>query len=194
MVVTSEDFIVMSFALWAGDYEYLETLIKNASVDSEKQEIPKNTPESIILSIGTENLEEYKNKREKFSKEKIVMNNNFLETVHIRARIWQISDFEYSMRAYLKNFKDLERLFDNFKQQRLGNARFEKLCDSSIDDFYGSWNFREWNNCVIRIDEMGLIDVSLIICESDEFERILKVMNVFFQVLESFNDGPVKSS
>lgn len=190
MTVLSEDFVIMSFALWAGDYSYLDSLAMKILIDKDKTGRMEKTPESIIYSIGDENLEQYLIKKKKFIREKNAFNEDFLETKNLRARIWQISDFEYCMRGYLKNLDEQKKIFAQIKSNHLDQSKNENQEPSKIDEFGGSWSFKRKENCIVRINEMGLIEVSFFICEPDEAERISKVKYYLSSVLESLDDGP----
>lgn len=133
MTARSEDFIIMSFALWAGDYRFLDSLITKITNDQNQTDINEKSPESIIYRLGNESLEQYKNKRERSSKEKNSFGDNFLETIHLRAKIWQLSDYEYCMRGFLKNLDGQEKIFSQFFHLMSERSKNDNLAYSNIN-------------------------------------------------------------
>lgn len=191
MAVELNDFIVTSFALWAGDWCYLDTLIEKDSGNVDERSSREGF-DNLILRFSKDQQNHYQKKRSLFLKEKGLSKYLILETKHIRSTIWYVSDFEYCMRGYLKDLQYGNKFFgyvspihnlelspkDKIEQPRLSNI----------------WKSGKNENCITRIDEMGLIESIYYICDFDIQTRQQKALDHFMEVLRKFNDGEPKQS
>jgi hypothetical protein len=196
MTVKPDFFTVASFALWAGDYRYLDEIIEKIS-RGEPESILENSPEAIIERIGRENLAEYKKKRDKQTNNKSIKIDEVFETDNLRAKIWQVSEFEYCLRGYLKSFENENKFFSHINPE---SFPFLKYIDTKKPEKFqrkqrslGKASHLDHNrHCIIRIDEMGLIESTFFICENDSEIKLKKVISCFIDVLTELNDGEVR--
>jgi hypothetical protein len=198
MTVKPDFFTVASFALWAGDYRYLDEIIEKIS-KGEPESILENSPEAIIERIGRENLAEYKKKRDKHTNNKSIKFDEVFETDNLRAKIWQVSEFEYCLRGYLKTLNEENKFFSRINPE---SFPFFKYIDNKKPENYqrkqrslGKARHLDHNkHCLIRIDEMGLIESTFFVCENDSEIKKKKVISCFKDVLTELNDGEVNTT
>jgi len=189
MTAQSHDVIVASFALWAGDWCYLDRLIEENLIKIEREK--KEGFDDLFSRLKKSQLNRYKKKRDLFIKEKGLTKFPILETDHIRSTIWYVSDFEYCLKGYLKDLT-WEKVF--IDQMHLTSAlisptenKMEKSRFSTV------WRTGKNKNCITRIDDMGLIESNIYICNFDLKERQQCAKDHFKEVLMNFNDGILRS-
>lgn len=118
MSVDTNNFIVATFALWAGDFEYAETLLSpyahvpalNGAVES---------PDDLIKRTGALRLRQLRQKKGEFKelaaeyglRNPVVANPTVLVTNHLRGALWRLSAREFELRAYLIDLTWEESLF-----------------------------------------------------------------------------------
>jgi len=191
MAVISHDLTVASFALWAGDWCYLDTLIEKDSVNNAEGRSEEGI-ENLIRRFSKDQLNHYQKKRSLFLKEGGLSKYLVLETEHIRSTIWYISDFEYCMRGYLKDLQYEYKFFSCISPSH----DLESIKDYNVEPSRLSvvWKSGKNKNCITRIDEMGLIESIYYICDFDIQTRQKKALEHFTEVLRKFNDGDPKYS
>ena len=185
MNVRSERLILASFAIWAGDYLFFQSLFEEKSNDDPQIDTKKSLP-NVFKKVEKENFEWVKKARKLLSNDSL-KKFPVLETKNIRATIWKITDFEYCMRAYLKNFDGEDEFFRRVYQIRLKMKNDHNLKKK----FGGLLFFGRKNNCIVRIDEMGLTEGTLYVCERISRRKRQKVIQEFKRVLRNFDGGPV---
>jgi hypothetical protein len=186
MSAESHDLIVASFALWAGDWAYLNTLIKRGSLDKNNKN-SRHDFDDFILRTNENQFNRYKKKRSLFLKDKGLTKYLILETDHIRSTIWYVSNFEYCMKGYLKDLT-WEKDFFSFAYHP---HNFETAQEKNMEPpmFSTEWISGKNGNCITRIDEMGLIESTYYICDFDLETRQQNAKKHFTEILMKFNDG-----
>jgi hypothetical protein len=189
MTAQSHDLIVASFALWAGDWCYLDRLIKENLLKTEREKSVGF--DDLFSRLKKSQLNRYKKKRDLFIKEKGLTKFPILETDHIRSTIWYVSDFEYSLKGYLKDLTWEKDFFNNVHPTTILELPPEKTM--KMPRFSTVWRTGKNNNCVTRIDDMGLIESTFYICNFDLEKRQKCAEEHFKDVLMKFNDGILRS-
>lgn len=188
MTVIYERLILQSFAIWAEDYLFLNSIFEDKSNDI----FHTNEKDSIFhlfKSIEKENFKGFQKKQKFLTEEFSKKQYSIIETDHIRATIWKITDFEYCMRAYLKKLEWRDTFFSRVDRMQSNNKN-----DLPAGHKYGGvLIFGRKNNCIIRIDEMGLMEGTYYICERDPRRKRQKVLQTFKRTLRNFKDGPVNT-
>jgi hypothetical protein len=108
MSVDTDNFIIATFALWAGDFEYADALLNrysnapplNGAVDS---------PDDLIRRTGALRLRQLRQKKGEFKllaaehrlRNPVQANPTVLETKHLRGAVWRVDAREFDLRAYL---------------------------------------------------------------------------------------------
>ena len=187
MAVKTNDWIIASFALWAGDWCYLERFIQKESQKSNIEGI-----DDLISRMNENQINRYKRNLKQFKKEKGLKKYPVIETDHIRSTIWYVSNFEYCMRGYLTDLNNEDEFF-----RHLGYLGYPDIFVESKTHFlpYTSViNTGKNGNCITRVDEMGLIESSYLICESDPETRSTLSIEHFIEILTKFDDGKPRYS
>ena len=119
---STDKFIIASFALWAGDFEYFEKVMKEYSLLRLSHTVDKGieSPEDVIRAIGALRLRqlwqkkgEFKRLSEESQHEGMEISDRPLtiETAHLRAAIWRTGERNFSMFAYLTDLSWEKKLF-----------------------------------------------------------------------------------
>jgi len=189
MTVQSHDLIVASFALWAGDWGYLDRLIEE-NLPKDKSE-KRDGFEDLFSRLKKSQLNRYKKKRDLFIKERGLTKYPILETDHIRSTIWYVSDFEYCMKGYLKDLSWERHFFDHIHPK--SDYEISKKLKMEIPRFSTVWKTGNHGNCITRIDDIGLIDSTFYICNFDSQKRQQCAGDHFKDILTKFQDGIPRS-
>jgi len=184
MAVTTNDWIIASFALWAGDWCYLEKFIKKESQKSDSEGI-----DDLLSRMNKNQIKRFNRNLQQFNKEKGLKKYPVIETDHIRSTIWYVSDFEYCLRGYLKVLSKENEFFRRLSHQDL----FVKN-EPHFLPYTSVFNTGKNGNCITRIDEMGLIESSYHICESDPEKRNTHAIEHFMEILTKLDTGEARYS
>jgi hypothetical protein len=117
MSVDTDNFIMATFALWAGDFEYAETLLSryanvpplNGAVES---------PDDLIRRTSALRLRQLRQKKGEFKllaaehglRNPVLPNPTVLVTNHLRGALWRLGAREFDLRAYLTDLTWEENL------------------------------------------------------------------------------------
>ena len=183
---TTHNWIVASFALWAGDWCYLEKFINNDSLDDRHENV-RDDYDKLISRMNKHQLDRFKEKRDILLKSKGLKKYPILKTDHLRATVWQVSDFEYCMRGYITDLSREKEIFKTIHQFSNRESDHDNIID--LPNFSTVWTLGKNGNCITRIDEMGLIESTYYICDSDLETRQRYATERFTEVLTRFNDG-----
>lgn len=187
MTVVNERLILESFAVWAEDYSYLKSLF-DERFDTTQKEEEKNIFLPLFRLLENENFNDFERNEQIRSKEGMNKTPKIIETEHIRATIWKISDFEYRMRGYLKKLEWETNFFENLSQLQLKQTS----TDVSIEGVKNKFQFGRKRNCIVTVSEIGLFEGFYYICEVNPKRKRQKIIQAFKRVLRSFNDGQVR--
>lgn len=122
MNVDTDRYIVATHALWAGDFEKFEALLRDFSPATKHSRRPETaeTPEDFIKATGSLRLRQFWQKRSEFgalteeyadSNVQITDKPTILETAHLRAALWRMGEREFLMQGYLTDLKWEQNLF-----------------------------------------------------------------------------------
>ena len=119
MGVDTDNFIVATFALWAGDFKYAETLLSRYSNAPALNGLVES-PDDLIRRTGALRLRQLRQKKGEFKllaaengvRNPVQANPTVLETKHLRGAVWRIDAREFDLRAYLKDLSWEEHLLD----------------------------------------------------------------------------------
>ena len=132
MTVDTDRFITATFALWAGDFEYAETLLSGFSNES-----PLNgavhSPEELIRRTGLLRLRQLRQKKGEFKvlaaehglRDQIQPTPDVLETTHIRGALWRLGPREFNLLAYLTDLQWQEKMLGFAQEQAKLNEHYE---------------------------------------------------------------------
>lgn len=215
MAAKTDNFIVASFALWAGDFAFFERMMKDFSRPRETPSIEKGTdsPEDIIRYVGALRLRQYWQKRGEFKKlaaeyEKQGLQVDekpyVLETQHLRAAVWRINEREFSMYGYLSDLAWERELFERAQREASRNepvkstipevpGKFsnEFLVKDSVKGLGIAWTVIGNPFLQVELTDLGLIDVSAIWIEQRLPENAEAVTLPLLRLLRSL-DEPTK--
>jgi len=183
---TTNDWIVASFAVWAGDWCYLEKFINNDSLD-DRHEGGQDDYDNLLSRMNKNQLDRYKKKRDIFLKSKGLKKYPILKTDHLRATVWQVSDFEYCMRGYIADLSREKEIFKTIHQ--FSNRESDHQNKIDLPNLSTVWSLDKNGNCITRIDEMGLIECTCFVCVGDPKTRQRYAKERFEEIMSRFNDG-----
>jgi hypothetical protein len=116
----TDKFIVATFALWAGDLEYAERLLREYSptrVGSPSEQRARSA-EDLIRVTASLRLRQIWQKRGEFnsipddeSGEKVAGTPLIIDTPHLRAALWRLDDREFLLLGFLKDLGWEQALF-----------------------------------------------------------------------------------
>lgn len=122
MAAETDKFIIASSALWAGDFEFFEALLREYSHPSEVEPICDNAklPEDFIRATGALRLKQLWQRRGEFRKlagkyerqgAAITDRPTIMQTKHLRATLWRTGTREFLMQGYLTELSWEDELF-----------------------------------------------------------------------------------
>lgn len=136
MAADTDQFIIATFALWAGDFAYVERLLRDFSPPHEISSDVKDpkSPEDFIRATGALRLRQLWQKRGEFNSlaaecakhgGEITDKAILLETTHLRAMLWRTGAREFSMQGYLKQLDWQQELFEQARKTASGHGSFK---------------------------------------------------------------------
>lgn len=122
MAADTDNFVVATFALWAGDFAFADRLLRSFSPPHQVRSIDEGAehPKHIIQATGALRLRQLRQKRGEFRKlafeygrsgTAISDTPTILETTHLRATLWRIGEREFLLQGYLKDLDWQDMLF-----------------------------------------------------------------------------------
>jgi hypothetical protein len=143
MNVDTDNFIVATFALWAGDFEYAETLLSRYGNAPPLDGAVESTND-LIRRTGALRLRQMRQKKGEFKqlaaeyglKNPVLANPTVLVTNHLRGALWRIDAREFNLRAYLTDLtweESLLRLAHNEANQHERSLESVERSESSLD-------------------------------------------------------------
>lgn len=190
MAAETDKFIIASFALWAGDFEYFERLVRESCHNGDVTPIERGatTPEDFIRATAALRLRQFWQKRGEFKRLtadydgsgiKITDKPTVLETKHMRATLWRIGAREFLMQGYLTDvtwqgelFALARRLAGNPKSpKRKGIAPRSDMPETvdmydtepreeSFDGLGAAWVVAENPFIQVELTDMGLVEAT----------------------------------
>jgi hypothetical protein len=125
MAADHDPFLIASFALWAGDFRYFETLMRKFASPRQTLSLLEgiDSPEDIMRAVGTLRLRQLLQRRSEFNRLLAQPLRDFrrelsddpltIESAHLRAAVWRTDSREFVMQAYLTDLDWQDRLFAN---------------------------------------------------------------------------------
>src|SRR6266446_2597877 len=103
MAAESAVFVIATFALWAGDFEYFESRMRDFARSDEIRSREKHieTPEDLMRATAALRLRQLWQRRGEFKRlaqestgrrTELSDRPTILETVHLRATVWRLND------------------------------------------------------------------------------------------------------
>ena len=123
MAAETDNFIIATFALWAGDFAYFEQLLRGLSPPHNAPSLDQSLerPEDFLLATGGLRLRQLWQKRGEFRKLSLEYTGAdieitdkpiILETTHLRATLWRTGEREFILQSYLKDLSWQSGLFE----------------------------------------------------------------------------------
>ena len=210
MNADTDKYIVATHALWAGDVEYFENLLKDfspAKKDASRVDFAE-TPEDFIKATGALRLRQLWRKRAEFnslvaahseSNLEITDKPIILKTAHLRAALWRTGEREFFMQGYLTELKWQRTLFDRAHEQakkylkpRLvqGKQPLLKFISTTKARVSPGSSWIAFGNPFLQIEltDMGLLEASGLWVKPLLPESGTEITNVFQALLESLDD------
>jgi hypothetical protein len=142
MSVDTDNFIVATFALWAGDFEYAETLLKRYS-NAPALNGAVESADDLIRRTGALRLRQLRQKKREFKllaaehglRNPVQAKPTVLVTNHLRGALWRLGAREFELRAYLIDLtweESLLRLAHNEADQHERSLESVEQRDSSL--------------------------------------------------------------
>jgi len=184
MAAEEDRFIIGCSALWAGDFEYFEKLLRQYSypLDVEPIDHGAESPEDFIRATAALRLRQLWQKRGEFKKlareyalqgVEITDKPTILETKHLRATLWRTGSREFLLQGYLTDLSWQEGLFsharrvadaaENPKSKSLiqRNDMFEE--EEAGESFTGlgaAWVVAENPFIQVELTDLGLLEAT----------------------------------
>ena len=207
MAAKTDDFIVASFALWAGDFSFFEKVMKDFSPPWETSSIERgvDSPADVIRYVGALRLRQYWQKKGEFKKLAAEYEEQglhidetpyVLEVQHLRAAVWRISEREFAMYAYLSDLTWEKQLFERAQKEARNNepvknnvlqlpAGFHR--HESVKGLGVGWAVIGNPFLQVELTDLGLIEVSAIWTEQRLPENAEAVTGPLLKVLRSLD-------
>jgi hypothetical protein len=172
MAAETDPFIIATYALWAGDFDYAEGLLREFSPPHRTSALTSDgveSPEAVIKAIGALRVRQLRQKRAEFNKlaaeqrrDGIELTDTpiILETKHLRACLWRRDEREFVMRGYLTDLSWEKRFLELAREASLHERRSRQISPNPEDLFRssgeryesrgGAWTVEE--NIFIRVD------------------------------------------
>jgi len=123
MAAETDNFIIATFALWAGDFSYCEQLLREFSLSHDAPSLDQSVerPEDFLRATGVLRLRQLWQKRGEFRKLSLDYTGTdieitdkpiILETTHLRATLWRTGEREFLLQGYLKDLSWQSGLFE----------------------------------------------------------------------------------
>jgi len=124
MAAETDKFVIANYALWAGDFEYFEELLRAFSPPHETPPVDGRAedPVDFIRATGALRLRQFWQKRGEFRMlagelagqgMDLTDKPTVLETKHLRSTIWRIGEREFHFQGYLTDLAWQENFFEN---------------------------------------------------------------------------------
>ncbi len=210
MTAETDKFIIASFALWAGDFEFLEELLREFSPPQDTPSLQDRveSPVDIIRAAGALRLRQLWQKRGEFKKliadyrmqgSEIVEQPDPLETLHLRATLWRVGEREFSMRAFLKDLAWQEELFGRAGREARRNrppspptTALEPVRhpreEGSVTGLSVAWTVVGNPFMQVKLTDLGLLEVSALWIEPRLPETAEDVRTPLLQLLKTLDE------
>lgn len=133
MPVDTENFITATFALWAGDFDHAEALLKPYA-NAPSLDGAVASPDDLIRRTGALRLRQLRYKKREFRElarehglqTPIQATPAVLETKHMRGALWRLAAREFDLRAYLTDLSWEEKMLHLAHNEAALHERFEE--------------------------------------------------------------------
>lgn len=171
-------YVIATFALWAGDVEYGQDLLRKLAPLREYGKLPEKveSSEELILYIAAlrhrqliQRKREYNNVVDNYRMQGFNLSAELLtvETRHLRGIIWRLGSREFQMYAYLTDlswepnlFRKAKRLISAFGEEKLPSyvGSESEIHAKSFTGSGGSWIVTGNPFLQIHVSDLGLIE------------------------------------
>jgi hypothetical protein len=219
MTAETDKFVVASFALWAGDFEYFEELLRGYSNPSDVKSIEggAESPEDFIRATGALRLRQLRQKRGEFKKltreygrqgAKLTDKPTVMETKHLRATLWRTGAREFLLQGYLTELSWQDGLFSRARHLAAANEHLKSKNVSPTSDaveeldvfestatrksFTGSgtaWVVAENPFIQVELTDLGLIEATGIWIERELPDAAASITQPFLRLLQGLDDS-----
>jgi len=209
MDAETDNYIIATFALWAGDFKFCETLLKKIAPVKQYRKIPDSVegPEQFIKYIAALRQRQLSQKKGEFEKLishyrskdiDLVSSSTVIETNHLRGVIWRLDDRHFRLLAYLQDLSWENGLFEK-SIQLLIKVREKKISGLFIDTrhkpptdshYIRSWGLLGNPFITVHQSEIGLIEATAIWIEEElpkDFNHIQEKLEAVLKYLDEEN-------
>lgn len=213
MPANTDKFVIATFALWAGDFDFFEQLLREFSPPRDSPPIDGHieSPEDLIKASGALRLRQLWQKRGEFKKlsqeyqrQGLELSDKplILKTSHLRATVWRTSERAFSMQAYLTDLSWQDEFFARAQRQASAKKspkypsvgpKYKPLegeqMGEPITGAGASWSVV--GNPFLQVDltDMGLLVVSALWVEATLPENAEPITNRLVEVLWSLDES-----
>jgi len=210
MAAKTDKFIIATFALWAGDFEYFEKLLREFSKPFNIPQIADavETAEDVIRDTGARRLRQFRQKKGEFRKlvlefaergVEITDRPMVVEVTHMRGTIWRIGEREFVMQAYLKDLSWENDLFSRAAANAESKGNRDDVAPKASDlsgqstegDGYHSkgcaWVVFGNPFIQVHLTDLGLLEARGMWVERTLPEDAESITNAFVRVLGSLD-------
>jgi hypothetical protein len=214
MGAETDQFIVATFALWAGDFDYVESLLGQYSPPAKTSKISDviESPEELIRRTGALRLRQIWQKKGEFKKLASAYSSDrggfnsspvIIETNNLRGALWRIGSREFQLHGYLKMLERHEEMIRLAHREASRNELLEpQVTEGEANLFPGeddkprrplgvSWNVTGDPFLQARVSDLCLVEVNGIWTGSRLPKNAEDIMNPFSSLLESIDPDPI---
>jgi hypothetical protein len=174
----TDRFVVATYALWAGDFKYAETLLRESreSLPLFAHDKAERLPEEIFDRITKSRLGQIRRRRAEFRRlaadfeardaaRALSGDPLTLETPHMRATVWQLRSREFRMQAYLTDLSWESNLFVNVHMQSAKadpDAALRREASKLEPELGVTWTEPGMPPLEVEVTDLGQVDVSML--------------------------------
>ena len=216
MPAETDKFVIATFALWAGDFAYVEKLLREFSPPHETSLIDEaaETPEDFIRATGALRLRQLWQKRGEFKKltaeylgqgVEITDTPSILETKHLRATLWRTGEREFLMQGYLKELGWQNGLFELARREASGHEVSKTSLPSQspyllepgaegepLKPLGVAWTVTQNPFVQVELTDLGLLEATALWIEPRLPENAAAIKGPLLKLLEGL-DAPLAS-
>ena|SRR5579883_86574 len=219
MAAETDQFIIATFALWAGDFSYVQQLLERYSPPHDTPRIADSAskPEDIIRATGALRLRQLWQKRGEFKKlveqdtdVQLTDEPIILETKHIRATLWRSAEREFFLQGYLKDLSWQGKLFELAHRQALNKDSPKVPVFDAVTDLFEredeqlafvtfmptgcSWVIAGNPFIQVELTDLGLLEAAGLWTEARLPRDAQAINNAFSKLLQSLDESLSDSS
>jgi hypothetical protein len=213
MSAETDQFIVATFALWAGDFDYVESLLGQYSPPAKTSKISDviESPEELIRRTGALRLRQIWQKKGEFKKLASAYSSRggfnsspvIIETNNLRGALWRIGSREFHLHGYLTNLERQDEMIRLAHTEASRNELLEPQVSEGEANLFSrdddkprrplgvSWNVTGSPFLQARVSDLCLVQVNGIWTGSRLPENAEDIKSPFSSLLESIDPDPI---